>query len=219
MLLWIFHSSTSTCTMPGQYFQIHNLETVVETVGDSCSVFMGRKCWLWVYGRMKCRKRFIFKFTWLSVDMAWHWCVPLCFRYRKVVSNECEGGVNKQQSAKQHTCPLLPPRGLQVGIKGQMLAVEPGDDITFIVHQEQVASTWLGCGNGTTLYHLGPKWLVINWIVDWQKINRLYHFTHSSSRNTKHLQLFFTFLYLYCFKIKILCVHVRRLVIKICHYF
>ncbi|XP_078137962.1 VPS10 domain-containing receptor SorCS2 [Centroberyx gerrardi] len=57
--------------------------------------------------------------------------------YRKVVSNVCEGGLNKQQSAKQHTCPLLPPRGLQVGIKGQMLAVEPGDDITFIVHQEQ----------------------------------------------------------------------------------
>ncbi|CAB1351838.1 unnamed protein product [Coregonus sp. 'balchen'] len=57
--------------------------------------------------------------------------------YRKVVSNVCEGGVNKQQSAKQHTCPLLPPRGLQLGIKGQMLAVAPGDDITFIVHQEQ----------------------------------------------------------------------------------
>ncbi|XP_055794936.1 VPS10 domain-containing receptor SorCS2-like [Salvelinus fontinalis] len=57
--------------------------------------------------------------------------------YRKVVSNLCEGGVNKQQSAKQHTCPLLPPRGLQLGIKGQMLAVAPGDDITFIVHQEQ----------------------------------------------------------------------------------
>jgi len=59
-------------------------------------------------------------------------------RYRKVISNVCEGGVNKQQSAKQHTCPLLPPRGLQLGIKGQMLAVAPGDDITFIVHQEQV---------------------------------------------------------------------------------
>ncbi|CDQ97796.1 unnamed protein product, partial [Oncorhynchus mykiss] len=57
--------------------------------------------------------------------------------YRKVVSNMCEGGVNKQQSAKQHTCPLLPPRGLQLGIKGQILAVAPGDDITFIVHQEK----------------------------------------------------------------------------------
>ncbi|KAG7256433.1 hypothetical protein CRUP_036151, partial [Coryphaenoides rupestris] len=33
--------------------------------------------------------------------------------YRKVISNVCEGGVNKQQSAKQHTCPLLPPRGLR----------------------------------------------------------------------------------------------------------
>ena len=59
-------------------------------------------------------------------------------RYRKMISNVCEGGVNKQQSFKQHACPLLPPRGLRVGIKGQMLAVAPGDDITFIVHQEQV---------------------------------------------------------------------------------
>ncbi|KAJ0055861.1 hypothetical protein NL108_013982, partial [Boleophthalmus pectinirostris] len=57
--------------------------------------------------------------------------------YRKVISNSCEGGINKQQSSKQHLCPLLPPKGLQLGIKGQMLAVAPGDDITFIVHQEQ----------------------------------------------------------------------------------
>uniref|UniRef100_A0A8C9ZYK3 VPS10 domain-containing receptor SorCS2 n=1 Tax=Sander lucioperca TaxID=283035 RepID=A0A8C9ZYK3_SANLU len=57
--------------------------------------------------------------------------------YRKVISNMCEGGLNKQQSATQHNCPLLPPKGLQVSIKGQMLAVAPGDDITFIVHQEQ----------------------------------------------------------------------------------
>uniref|UniRef100_A0A3B3THN2 VPS10 domain-containing receptor SorCS2 n=1 Tax=Poecilia latipinna TaxID=48699 RepID=A0A3B3THN2_9TELE len=57
--------------------------------------------------------------------------------YRKVISNSCEGGLDKQQSAKQHSCPLLPPKGLKVGIKGQMLAVAPGDDITFIVHQEQ----------------------------------------------------------------------------------
>uniref|UniRef100_A0A671XLU9 VPS10 domain-containing receptor SorCS2 n=1 Tax=Sparus aurata TaxID=8175 RepID=A0A671XLU9_SPAAU len=57
--------------------------------------------------------------------------------YRKVISNMCEGGLNKQQSTKQHKCPLLPPQGLRVGIKGQMLAVAPGDDITFIVHQEQ----------------------------------------------------------------------------------
>lgn len=55
-----------------------------------------------------------------------------------MVSNLCEGGLNKQQSAKQHNCPLLPPKGLQISIKGQMLAVAPGDDITFVVHQEQV---------------------------------------------------------------------------------
>uniref|UniRef100_A0A8C5E899 VPS10 domain-containing receptor SorCS2 n=1 Tax=Gouania willdenowi TaxID=441366 RepID=A0A8C5E899_GOUWI len=57
--------------------------------------------------------------------------------YRKLISNTCEGGLSKQQSDKQHSCPLLPPEGLQVAIKGQMLAVAPGDDITFIVHQEK----------------------------------------------------------------------------------
>ncbi|MED6293788.1 VPS10 domain-containing receptor SorCS2, partial [Characodon lateralis] len=57
--------------------------------------------------------------------------------YRKVIANTCEGGLNKQQSAKQHSCPLLPPKGLKVGIKGQMLVVASGDDVTFIVHQEQ----------------------------------------------------------------------------------
>ncbi|MEQ2159020.1 hypothetical protein GOODEAATRI_018180, partial [Goodea atripinnis] len=60
------------------------------------------------------------------------------YDYRKVIANTCEGGLNKQQSAKQHSCPLLPPKGLKVGIKGQMLAVASGDDVTFIVHQEQV---------------------------------------------------------------------------------
>ncbi|XP_031730172.1 VPS10 domain-containing receptor SorCS2 isoform X4 [Anarrhichthys ocellatus] len=61
----------------------------------------------------------------------------LVMTYRKVISNMCEGGLNKQHSTKQHNCPLLPPKGLQVGIKGQMLAVAPGDDITFIVHQQE----------------------------------------------------------------------------------
>ncbi|XP_034757086.1 VPS10 domain-containing receptor SorCS2 isoform X5 [Etheostoma cragini] len=61
--------------------------------------------------------------------------------YRKVISNMCEGGLNKQQSTTQHSCPLLPPKGLQVSIKGQMLAVAPGDDITFIVHQEKGDTT------------------------------------------------------------------------------
>uniref|UniRef100_A0A671NPF6 VPS10 domain-containing receptor SorCS2 n=1 Tax=Sinocyclocheilus anshuiensis TaxID=1608454 RepID=A0A671NPF6_9TELE len=61
--------------------------------------------------------------------------------YRKVIANVCEGGLNKEQSAKQHSCPLLAPKGLQLGIKGQMLAVAPGDDITFVVHQEQGDTT------------------------------------------------------------------------------
>lgn len=62
-----------------------------------------------------------------------------------MVSNMCEGRESKQQSSRQHNCPLLPPRGLQVGIKGQMLTVAPGDDITFMVHQEQVGGTGLSC--------------------------------------------------------------------------
>lgn len=58
------------------------------------------------------------------------------------MSNKCEGSVREQPSSSR-PCPLLPPAGLQVGLKGQMLAVAPGDDITFMVHQEQVGGRLL----------------------------------------------------------------------------
>lgn len=62
-----------------------------------------------------------------------------CFcRYRKVVSNVCEGGVDLQQNLAHHMCPLIAPKGLQINIREESLAVRPGEDITFIVRQEQV---------------------------------------------------------------------------------
>ncbi|RMC14378.1 hypothetical protein DUI87_09473 [Hirundo rustica rustica] len=57
--------------------------------------------------------------------------------YRKVVSNVCEGGVDLQQNLAHHMCPLIAPKGLQISIKEESLAVRPGEDITFIVQQEQ----------------------------------------------------------------------------------
>ncbi|XP_010178890.1 PREDICTED: VPS10 domain-containing receptor SorCS2, partial [Mesitornis unicolor] len=57
--------------------------------------------------------------------------------YRKVVSNICEGGVDLQQNLAQHMCPLIAPKGLQISIREESLAVRPGEDITFIVKQEQ----------------------------------------------------------------------------------
>ncbi|XP_025242319.1 VPS10 domain-containing receptor SorCS2 isoform X2 [Theropithecus gelada] len=57
--------------------------------------------------------------------------------YRKVVSNVCEGGVDLQQSPAQLQCPLTPPRGLQVSIQGEAVAVRPGEDVLFVVRQEQ----------------------------------------------------------------------------------
>lgn len=54
------------------------------------------------------------------------------------MSNVCEGGVDLQQNLAQHMCPLIAPKGLQISIKGESLAVKPGEDITFIVRQEQV---------------------------------------------------------------------------------
>ncbi|XP_029447509.1 VPS10 domain-containing receptor SorCS2 isoform X2 [Rhinatrema bivittatum] len=57
--------------------------------------------------------------------------------YRKAVSNVCEGGVDLQQNLAQLQCPLIAPKGLRVTIKGDTLAVKPGEDITFIVRQEQ----------------------------------------------------------------------------------
>uniref|UniRef100_A0A4W3I5A1 VPS10 domain-containing receptor SorCS2 n=1 Tax=Callorhinchus milii TaxID=7868 RepID=A0A4W3I5A1_CALMI len=52
--------------------------------------------------------------------------------YRKVVLNVCEGGVDKQQGSTQHQCPLMAPKGLRIVTKGERLAVNPGDDVTFI---------------------------------------------------------------------------------------
>ncbi|PKU43049.1 vps10 domain-containing receptor 2 [Limosa lapponica baueri] len=57
--------------------------------------------------------------------------------YRKVVSNVCEGGVDLQQNLAQHMCPLIAPKGLQISIREESLAVKPGEDVTFIVRQEQ----------------------------------------------------------------------------------
>ncbi|KAM8802368.1 VPS10 domain-containing receptor SorCS2 isoform 1-T1 [Rhynchonycteris naso] len=57
--------------------------------------------------------------------------------YRKIVSNVCEGGVDLRQSPAQLQCPLTPPRGLQVSIRGEAVAVRPGEDVLFEVRQEQ----------------------------------------------------------------------------------
>ncbi|KAL1790303.1 VPS10 domain-containing receptor 2 [Sigmodon hispidus] len=57
--------------------------------------------------------------------------------YRKVVSNVCEGGVDLQQSPVQLQCPLTAPRGLQVSIRGDAVAVRPREDVLFVVRQEQ----------------------------------------------------------------------------------
>ncbi|XP_049598842.1 VPS10 domain-containing receptor SorCS2 isoform X4 [Syngnathus scovelli] len=54
--------------------------------------------------------------------------------YRKVQSNVCQGGLNR--SGRQSHCPLLPPRGLRVAVKGQTPAVAPGDDVTLVVRQQ-----------------------------------------------------------------------------------
>lgn len=60
-------------------------------------------------------------------------------RYRKVVSNVCEGGVDLQQSPVQLQCPLTAPRGLQVSIRGDAVSVRPREDVLFVVRQEQVS--------------------------------------------------------------------------------
>lgn len=54
------------------------------------------------------------------------------------MSNVCEGGVDPRQSPVRLQCPLLPPRGLQVSIRGEAVAVRPGEDVLFVVRQEQV---------------------------------------------------------------------------------
>lgn len=60
-------------------------------------------------------------------------------RYRKVVSDVCEGGVDLQRGPGPLQCPLTPPRGLRVSIRGEAVAMRPGEDVLFVVQQEQVS--------------------------------------------------------------------------------
>ncbi|XP_041053282.1 VPS10 domain-containing receptor SorCS2 isoform X2 [Carcharodon carcharias] len=57
--------------------------------------------------------------------------------YRKVALNVCKGGVDKRQGSMQYRCPLMAPKGLRIITKGERLAVNPGDDVTFLVLQNQ----------------------------------------------------------------------------------
>lgn len=63
----------------------------------------------------------------------------------------CEGGVDLQKNLAQHTCPLIAPKGLQISIREESLAVKPGEDITFIVRQEQVVIN-IGCMKVSLLF-------------------------------------------------------------------
>ncbi|XP_035874382.1 VPS10 domain-containing receptor SorCS2 [Phyllostomus discolor] len=67
--------------------------------------------------------------------------------YRKAVSNTCEGGVDLQRGPEQLPCPLTPPRGLRVRVRGEVAAVRPWEDVLFEVHQEQGDVL-------TTVYHV-----------------------------------------------------------------
>lgn len=81
---------------------------------------------------------------------------PSGCRYRKLVSNVCEGGVDPRQSPVRLQCPLLPPRGLQVSIRGAAVAVRPGEDVLFVVQQEQVRGRF-GWADGAVGGILSPS--------------------------------------------------------------
>ncbi|KAL8194317.1 UNVERIFIED_CONTAM: VPS10 domain-containing receptor SorCS2, partial [Gekko kuhli] len=57
--------------------------------------------------------------------------------YRKVISNVCEGGVDLQQNVSRHPCPATAPKQLRISIKGDSLAVKPGESVAFVVKQDQ----------------------------------------------------------------------------------
>jgi hypothetical protein len=67
----------------------------------------------------------------------------------------CEGGVDLQQSPVQLQCPLTPPRGLQVSLRGEAVAVRPGEDVLFVVRQEQVSGPRLPPDTAAPLMHGG----------------------------------------------------------------
>ncbi|XP_053314228.1 VPS10 domain-containing receptor SorCS2 isoform X2 [Spea bombifrons] len=78
--------------------------------------------------------------------------------YRKVVSNVCEGGIDLQENLVQYPCPLIAPKGLRITVKGDSMTVKPGEDITFIVQQDQgdVLNTkyQVDLGNGAKMIYV-----------------------------------------------------------------
>lgn len=65
--------------------------------------------------------------------------VSLCFqRYRKVVLNNCTKGVKEMYTARKQQCPNRPPKGLALTTKDGKLTANMGNNVTFLVHLDEV---------------------------------------------------------------------------------
>ncbi len=64
-------------------------------------------------------------------------CLRVC-RYRKVVSNNCTGGVMEQYTARRQLCPSLAPRGLHLVTSEGKLTATLASNVTFLVFLEEV---------------------------------------------------------------------------------
>lgn len=59
-------------------------------------------------------------------------------RYRKVVSNNCTGGVMEQYTARRQVCPSQAPRGLHLVTSEGRLTANLASNVTFLVFLEEV---------------------------------------------------------------------------------
>lgn len=62
-------------------------------------------------------------------------------RYRKVVLNNCTKGVKEMYTARKQQCPNRPPKGLLLTTKDGKLTANLGNNVTFLVHLDEVRST------------------------------------------------------------------------------
>uniref|UniRef100_A0A8C1UL00 PKD domain-containing protein n=1 Tax=Cyprinus carpio TaxID=7962 RepID=A0A8C1UL00_CYPCA len=86
----------------------------------------------------------------------------VCFRYRKVVANNCTKGVKEMYTARKQQCPNRPPRGLVLTTHDDKLTANMGSNVTFLVRLEEGDSMrtniQLDFGDGTAVSYSNLSW-------------------------------------------------------------
>lgn len=72
----------------------------------------------------------------------------ICWRYRKVLSNNCKEAGKNVFSPRRQACQSRPPQGLRLSTSQGELSAPVGSNVTFMVYLDQVSCITLNCCMG-----------------------------------------------------------------------